>query len=182
MQSVDSRPNHLRSDSAVTARALANARDSSYFILGSGKSAEEPPIRAVGNPSLFPICGSNPDASASVSFFDQKRPLGIKLDDISIIDGFSTQWVHNNKIVDPKDQLGSNPQQVSSRPDAYAQGQIENQTGLFHRVKNRLRQVQAIQNYCAKTPREIAFRTKYDGVIHDPIIAGKISQAEGRRK
>lgn len=125
----------------------------------------------VGNPSALSAGWSNPNTGFSARVDDGQSPLGFKVNDVSVGNQLSLDWVDNLNTVFTQDHLWSNPNQVGSKSQYAAEQQLHKRLGSAAGNNEAVGSEEHNQKKSSASPNEVASRSK--GFSHHTIIAGE---------
>lgn len=174
MQAFDSLTNQSGGNSTVAVATLTHTRNfDNLFAFGFGQLAKENVGVTFGDPAVFSVSGGNPDAGAFGLVMNSKSPLCVELANVSVVNGFGSEWVDHNEVFAVQDQLWSQPNQEGCTTDQNRDNDIDENVVAFGRIKNSLGQKQPVKKNCNTTPNEIATWPVGHLIAHYSIFAGE---------
>ena len=182
MSAFDALANQLSSEPTVAVVAFAHAGYTDDFAFGAGNFGEEQSGVTLGDPTVFAVSRSNPNASSLTFMVNQQSPLGFEFGDV-LIKNFSRAYgVHNNEVLLVQDQLRSEPNQHSGGCNHGGNQQVDAQVFIFDGVENCLCQKKAIQQKSYRTPNKIALGPVGNKSFHSSIFAGESLDRKNHKK
>lgn len=162
-------------DVSGLAAQTIEARAHRFSVVPSGfrewNTTSVPAKGLIGYPSSFSTRRSDPYSGLAATMHDRQSPLGLEISHFAVRDQFSAQRIDDFNRHVAKDELGSNPDQVSSTGKNDAQEEFD---GLLHEIGNKQEAIgskENDQNERNTSPYVIALGTK--DLVHRTSIPGE---------
>ncbi len=166
---------HLFTDqvSGLAAVAIQTRTHGAGFdapIFGERNPAAIPAESLVSHPAALASGWGNPGRDAAASVDNCESPLGLKVNNVAVLDFDASDWVDDLKLGLTDNELWSDPNQVGGNCQNPAQSKFKDRLSRIFANKEAVDYEECNQQQGNYRPGVVASRSK--GFIHTSIIAG----------
>lgn len=166
---------HLLTDqvsglAAVAIQTCTHGAGFDAMIFGERNPTAIPAESLVSYPAALASGWGNPGRDSSACVDNGERPLGLKFNDVAVIDFDASDWVDDLNLGLTDNELWSDPNQVGGNCQNPAQSKFKNRLSGILANKEAVDYEECNQQQGDYRPDIVASRSK--GFIHTSIIAG----------
>ena len=171
MHTLNSFSNHVGGLSTKAIEASAHRFHSITPRVAARYIPADPSKFFLSNPSLLSASRRNPHSTLATSMNYAKAPLSFQIQNISVGNQFSAEWINDFNNVSFQNEFGLNPEKVNKHAENYTNRQVARDLNVTVDNPDTVNREEGNQQIRSTGPSEVTAGSK--GFIHHPSIAGE---------